>query len=274
MYIKLKMKYLKFNIWPGRWGNNIVSLINAIIIAKINNYNGIVFPKHEYLLSEKIIFNDNDENNNNNDDEILVNEGDIYFSYITKTVKMNIRELFDTYLQNIININRNIDIIKNPIFYIRSEDAIHPDKNGYCLNPLYIYMEMLRREKSELKPILVTQDLGNPVAKYLYENKIAIWNQNDYIKDLEILLNCEALVFDCSTQIFLIILYSKKLRRLYITRNVFDACENNTGIGHIRLNEIIGDNIELIIIEVPNYPKYGEFNQCEALYKYMIDYKP
>jgi hypothetical protein len=133
---------------------------------------------------------------------------------------------------------------------------------------------MLRIEKSELKPILITHDLGNPVAKYLYENKIAIWNKNDYIKDLEILLNCEALVFDCSTQIFFIILYSKKLRRLYITRNVFDAYENNTGVGHIRLNEIIGDNIELIIIEVPNYPKYGEFNQCEALYKYMIEYKP
>jgi hypothetical protein len=267
------MKYLKFTLWAGRWGNNIVSLINAIIISKINNYNGILFPKHEFLLSEKIILSNENENENN---EILIHELELYHAYIAKKVKVNIRELFNNYLENIIDVNRDLNLIKNPVFYVRSEDAIGngPTLNFYCLNPLYIYMEVLKHENSELKPILVTHDLKNPVANYLYENKIADWNENNYKKDLEILLNCETLVFDCSTQIYFVILYSKKLRKLYISRNVFDACEYDTGIGHMRLNDIIGD-IELIIFEIPNYPKYGDnVNHDENFFKLMLEYKP
>lgn len=134
---------------------------------------------------------------------------------------------------------------------------------------------MIKREASILKPILVTHDLENPTAKYLYENNIASWTEQHFRKDLEILLNCEAVVFDCSTIIFFIILYSKKLKRLYISDVLLDAYNGTPlSIGHMNINEIIGDKIELIIINLPNYPKYGEFYQSESLYKYMIEYNP
>ena len=109
---------------------------------------------------------------------------------------------------------------------------------------------MIKREASILKPILVTHDLENPTAKYLYENNIASWTEQHFRKDLEILLNCEAVVFDCSTIIFFIILYSKKLKRLYISDVLLDAYNGTPlSIGHMNINEIIGDKIELIIIK-------------------------
>ena len=48
----------------------------------------------------------------------------------------------------------------------------------------------------------------------------------------------------------------KKLKRLYISDVLLDAYNGTPlSIGHMNINEIIGDKIELIIINLPNYPK-------------------
>lgn len=105
-----------------------------IYISLTNNYDKIIFPDNEFLTKKEIIIN-----NNSNENSINIMDADeIYYIGIMKKIKLNARELFDNYVANIINLNRDLEVIKNPVLYVRSEDIIGISQKNYCLQPVYI----------------------------------------------------------------------------------------------------------------------------------------
>jgi hypothetical protein len=120
------------------------------------------------------------------------------------------------------------------------------------------------------KTLMITKDLLNPVGNYLYTNNLVVWDENNFRKDLTLLVNSEILVFGFTTMIFYIVLASQKLKKLYLPRYAYDAYK----MKKIDIDLIMRQDQELIIIDLPEYPHHGEFEHTEAMYTKMIEYKP
>ena len=87
---------LVVNEWNGRFGNNIIQIINSIEYCFQENLNEIYLPNHEFLKSKHIIINKIDNNN-----IILYNSLTLYL----------LNFFIVTFLKMLLILNRSLNII-------------------------------------------------------------------------------------------------------------------------------------------------------------------
>jgi hypothetical protein len=245
------MNKIIINNWYGRLGNNILQILNCINIAIDDKYNIIQFPKHSFLKDISIkISNENFKKK----PDLKENSFNFYNYYMKRN---NIRkfsylkQLFQKYILPIfIVLNpKNEDIC----FHIRSGDIIKQKNKEYIQPPLYFYLQIIHNTSSRL----ISEDLENPVCKWLVDNKTVIYKQQDLKTDLEYLIGCKTTCFGYGTFGFIILLLNNKLEKLYLADFVYDK---------IRINwKIELDNVNIEVIKLPNYIKKFDL-------KYLIDY--
>ncbi len=251
---------LTINSWFGRLGNNILQIINCIHYAIYNKHNIINFPNHYMMNTNKIIINNNNKDDNNNH---IINT----FFYleelgISKAEPYIMKEYFQKYVKNIINLeNSEVDNDDSNIYiHIRSGDIFsmnpHP---AYVQPPLIYYKNIIKDYK---KTFIIAEDNNNPcVNNLLTENNVSLLNYNNINKELFVLSNVNNLIIGFGTYGFLLYLMNKNLKRLYIPEYFINELPTGSW----------GD-IELHIIKLPDYIKVGEWKNTNEQREYMINY--
>ena len=212
----------KISNWFGRNGNNIIQLINCIYYSfYLNNYEKIIFPKHN-LLNNNTIINKEDKTINYEKKQIVNN-----FFYAKKLgftlepVKM--REPAQKYLITIVNFK--IDYKSNNkklYFHIRAGDVMRIN-NFMMPNPLKLYKMIIEEDKYD-EYIVVYEDNKNVVVNELKKlnNKKIIFQSSSLKNDLETLLEAKNLLICFSTFSLLIFFLSKNIEHLLIPKFILN----------------------------------------------------
>ena len=289
------MKTIVISRWYGRFGNNILQILNALIYALDNNYNKIILPDDntytvfnnnysfchkEKLTNDKLLFIKY---------EIIINDlitdeyllEDIFFDYGLKNLidytNHDITTLFNTYIKPCLNTaiitdNNYNSQDNNLIIHIRSGDifcSILEIEKEYVQPPLYYYKTIMNRENTQ-KCLLVTENLLNPVAEYLVANQICYWNSNDLIKDINHLVNAKILCLGYGTFGIIILLLNNKVERVYIPDYYYEYYLNYYKFD---IKKLMKPFQSLIIIALPDYIKVNEFIYDNSIKKIMMDYR-
>lgn len=251
---------LIINSWYGRTGNNILQIIRALHYAIINRHNSIHFHKHSLLTSNIIIL----ENIENND---MSQINDTFFSLkkynILDPEPYIMKEYFQKYIKPIfkIQIENNNNIDDNKIYiHFRGGDIFSSNPHKAYVQPPLSYYKNITKEYDSIK--LVCEDKMNPCINELLKQKNVEYISNTLEKDLFILSNVSNLVIGFGTFGFLLYLMNPYLKKLYIP----DFFVNELPKGDW------GDDINVHIINLPNYIKVGEWKFNEEQKKIMLDY--
>lgn len=252
---------LIINSWVGRLGNNILQLIRAIHYAVLNSHKTIHFQQQS-LLTSNIITIENIENINKS--QII----DTFFSLkkynIIDPEPYVMKEYFQKYVKPIFKIqteNNNVIENDNNIYvHFRGGDifSTNPHK-AYVQPPLSYYKNIINDYDNT---ILVCEDKMNPCINELLKQKNVEYISNTLEKDLSILSNVSNLVIGFGTFGFLLYLMNPYLKKLYIP----DFFVNELPKGDW------GDDINVHIINLPNYIKVGEWKFNEEQKKIMLEY--
>lgn len=270
--------------WNGRMGNNICQLINALkfsIYYKIN----LIYPKHKYLKTTKLIFSNSNEDNidiNIYDKKNFIRISDVDFDnkllkkYNIKIDINTIKKKFQNFHEIKMNLNK-IFLIQSKtqlkedvlVIYIRSGDLfdemnVHPK---YISAPLYYYETIINKYKSKYKKyILVAEDTKNPVIKELLKKYPFIEHKINCLKDdLEIILSASHIVSCIGTFVTSLSWISNNMKKVYLPdfvgkRNYFPTIE----VEKINLNS-----------EKNNYiNSMGNWKNTEIQRKLLLNYKP
>ena len=223
------------NKWNGRLGNNILQLIRAIYYAKLNNHNIIKFNKLELIDTQEI----NIETNNKINNKIIVDS----FFYLKKynindPEPYEMKNIFQKYIIKYFKINYNTNNSDDLYIHFRGSDIFssNPHK-AYVQPPLYYYKQIINNYNN---------------IKYI-SNKLQ--------DDLSILSNISNLVIGFGTFGFLLYLMNPNLKKLYIP----DYFINELPKGK-------WGNIELNVIELPNYIKVGDWKFNDKQRNLMLNY--
>jgi len=250
---------LIINQWYGQNGNNILQIIRSIHYAKLNNHYKIIFPYHFLLKSQQIITNDLESNDLESNDIIH----DTFFNLNKFNIKdpspKEMRYIFQIYIKKIFNINFT-DIQDDKLYiHFRGGDIFGPNPHkAYIQPPLKYYKDIIKNYDDI---ILVCQDKKNPCINELLKNPNIKYESNVLIKDLEILSNIENLVIGFGTFGFLLYLMNMNLKNLYIPKYFVDE-----------LPEGDWGDINIHIIDIPNYIKVGEWNNTIEQREFMLKY--
>jgi hypothetical protein len=250
---------LNIQSWTGRTGNNILQIIRAIHYAIINSHNSIQFQKHS-LLTSNIITLENIENS----DKSTIN--DTFFSLkkynITDPEPYVMKEYFQKYIKPIFKIKSNIilDDDKNVYIHFRGGDIFssNPHK-AYVQPPLSYYKDIINDYDSSK---LVCEDKKNPCVNELLKQENVEYISNTLEKDLFILSNVSNLIIGFGTFGFLLYLMNPHLKNLFVP----DFFVNELPKGHF------GDDINVHIINLPNYIKVGDWKNTIEQQKIMLEY--
>jgi len=245
---------LIINQWYGQNGNNILQIIRCIHYAKLNNHNKIIFPYHFLLKSQEIIINDLENNN-------IIQ--DTFFSLKKYNIKdpspKEMKDIFQMYIKNIFNINfGNIQDDKLYIHFRGGDIFGQNPHKAYVQPPLKYYKDIIKNYDDI---ILVCQDKKNPCINELLKESNIKYESNELIKDLEILSNIKNLIIGFGTFGFLLYLMNINLKNLYIPKYFVDE-----------LPEGEWGDINIHIIDIPNYIKVGEWNNTIEQREIMLKY--
>ena len=254
------------NCWFGRFGNNIIQIINCLYFSTINNISNIKFPKHDFLTNTEIIINENINNDN-------LNNKNVYdtFYYLDKLnldspSPVNMKKLAIKYILPILNKGIYIDgeqNTKNDLYiHIRGGDIFtsnpHPK---YVQPPLYYYYKIINDiDYNNIN--IIYEDNRNPCVNYLMNNKEYNFYSGKLSEDIKLLLSASSLVIGCGTFGFAMYLLNPSLKKLFIPDYALDFLPKGDW----------GD-IELIKFNLPNYIKLGEWVNTKSQQDIMINYK-
>ena len=252
---------LNIQSWSGRTGNNILQIIRAIHYAIINNHNSIKFQQHS-LLTSNIIKLENIENINKSQ----IN--DTFFSLkkynIIDPAPYIMKEYFQKYVKPIfkIQLENNNHVNNDKIIHIhfRGGDIFSNNRNKAYVQPPLSYYKNIINDYDSIK--LVCEDKNNPCINELLKQKNVEYISNTLEKDLSILSNVSNLVIGFGTFGFLLYLMNPKLKNLYIPD--FFVKELPKGSW--------GNDINVHIINLPNYIKVGDWEFNKEQRKLMIEY--
>jgi hypothetical protein len=247
--------------WNGRTGNNILQIIRAIHYSMINKHKLIQFPKH-FLLTSNIIILEHLLTNN----KLQIN--DIFFSLkkynIIDPEPYIMKEYFQKYINPIFNIQKenNNKIQDSNIIYVhfRGGDIFSSNPHKAYVQPPLSYYKNIIDNYDIIK--LVCEDKKNPCISHLLKQQNIQYISNSLDKDLSILYNASNLIIGFGTFGFLLYLMNPHLNNLYIPD--FFVKELPKGSW--------GNNINVHIIELPNYIKVGEWKNSEKQRKIMLEY--
>ena len=275
--------------WYGRLGNNIVQIINAIYFAQKNNHKYVNFPLHNMFKqnSIEIDIGDNIENTNNFSNRFFyINELKIYDlePHIMKTI-------FQKYIKPIMNIEFVNNYDKDDTIYFHFRGGDNFTRNGghpkYVQPPLIYYKDIIKNYK---KAVLICEDKRNPCINELLKLDNVEYQQNNVMyrfsfiepeyfttyqyvgekKDIYTFSNASNIGLCSGTFSLLAYLVSDNLKNLYIT-DIFHKYLSNIGI--ISNNNCNwGDNLNVHIINLPNYIEFGKWNFNDETKKLLLEY--
>lgn len=260
------MSKLVINRWVGRLGNNILQLIRALHYGKINKYNYLVFPENKYIINKVIKLEEN----------IIYDKSDIYNTFFNiKNIGCNdpnpylMKKYFNKYIYPIMKmkLERNIEIDNSEDLHIhiRAGDIFQGSgaHGAYIQPPLKYYKDIIESKKWE-KIIVVYEDLGNPCVQALknmnYNN--IYFESNKLEKDLNILCKSKNMVLGFGTFGLLLFFLNLNIKNIYIPKYVIEELPKGNW-GDINLN----------IIDLPNYIKCGEWKNTKEQKRIMLNYK-
>ena len=255
--------------WSGRTGNNILQIIRAIHYAIINSHNSIQFQQHS-LLTSNIITLENIENSNKSqisdtffslkNYNIIDPEPYIMKEYFQKYVK----PIFKIQTENNNNVDDNVDdndLHENSIYvHFRGGDIFSSNPHKAYVQPPLSYYKNIIKEYDTIK--LVCEDKKNPCINEILKQENVEYISNTLEKDLSILSNVSNLVIGFGTFGFLLYLMNPYLKNLYIP----DFFVNELPKGDW------GNDINVHIINLPNYIKVGEWKNTIEQRKIMLEY--
>ena len=174
------------------------------------------------------------------------------------------KDYFQKYIKPIFKIkldeNNIIDDEKIVYIHFREGDIFSncPHK-AYVQPPLSYYKNIINNYDNT---ILICEDKKNPCINELLKQENIEYISNTLEKDLSNLSNVSNLVIGFGTFGFLLYLMNPCLKNLYIP----DFFVNELPKGDW------GDDINVHIIELPNYIKVGEWKNSVEQRKMMLDY--
>ena len=252
---------LNIQSWSGRTGNNILQIIRAIHYAILNNHDIIKLNQHSLLISNTIML----ENITNSNKSHI---SDTFFSLkkynITDPEPYVMKEYFQKYIKPIFKIQteNNNDVTENKVIYIhfRGGDIFSSNPHKAYVQPPLSYYKNIINDYDNI--ILVCEDKKNPCVNELLKQENIEYTSNTLENDLSILSNVSNLVIGYGTFGFLLYLMNPYLKNLYIP----DFFVNELPKGNW------GNDINVHIIELPNYIKVGDWKFNEEQRKLMLEY--
>ena len=250
---------LIINSWNGRLGNNMLQLVRAIHYAVINSHTSIYF-QHS-LLSSNIITLENIENSNKSQIK------DTFFSLkkynIIDPEPYVMKEYFQKYIKPIFKIQTEKNhVTDDKIVYIhfRGGDIFSSNPHKAYVQPPLSYYKNIINDYDSSK--LVCEDKKNPCINELLKQENVEYISNTLEKDLFILSNVSNLIIGFGTFGFLLYLMNPHLKNLFVP----DFFVNELPKGEW------GNDINVHIIDLPNYIKVGEWKNTIEQQKIMLDY--
>ena len=246
--------------WFGRSGNNIIQIINAIKYGLDNSYNILYFPKNIILNTQQILISQEEKQIKKED---KYDDKNYYYYSINNNISLNeidILFIFDTYIIPILNITdteNNYDIT----YHIRGGDIFINKESNYVQPPLLFYSEIENT-------LIISEDTKNPCVNELVK-KGCKWDKNTLQEDISLLRNAKQLGIGYGTFGLFIILLNKIFTKLYIPEYVYEVFKDKWKID---IKKLLSKKQELIIINLPNYIKVGEWNPTKENINKMLTY--
>jgi hypothetical protein len=219
------MIHFHINHWYGRFGNNIIAICNGIYTAR--KYKGkLTFMPHPIIRQQTFDFSENGDSINE-----LYQENFYEFNEHFKEILPidELHKLIHIYLINLIP-KMTINLTETDlVIHIRSGDIFLPQfyDFDYTQPPLTYYTNIIENNKYD-NIYLVAEDYRNPVINQLLEkypniraivgnnNNSTVLNfNNDFIRDLNILLNATNLIVGNGSLGFIVALFNTKLHNFY-----------------------------------------------------------
>jgi len=255
------------NCWYGRLGNNIIQLINAISIAIKKKHHKISFPSHNMLTNNFIKIEDILEINENKNLESYFFDNDPYFIQLNISINADeSRRITLKYIKPILKLNNEFkEFCKSELLgiHIRSGDIfISTPHNLYVQPPYYYYKKIMNLYE---KIVVIYENKGNPcINKILNDNSIYKNQSSNLIDDLSLLLNCENVCLGFGTFGNLVWYFSEVVKKIYMPDYFYN---------YFPKNYFDNLNIEIIVINIPNYIKVGEWKNTPQQQELMLNYK-
>lgn len=256
--------------WYGRNGNNIMQIINAIFYAQIYRHTALEFPSHELLENTKITI---DPPTFLPCQEKIV-EG--IFFHLEHEHKLSLRDpfirknIFLKYIKPIFKIKpiyRRGSIYNTLFIHVRSGDLFEPNPHsGYVQPPLSYYTKVIGEYENV---VAVCEDDRNPCVSHLKNYPHVTYESNDLQTDLSIMCGIQHFMMGLGIFGMLVYWMNEHLETLYIPRFMV---EKQLGLNpDLPINW--GPNINVHIIDLPNYIPCGSWINSPEQRKFMIDYK-
>ena len=214
--------------WFGRGGNNIIQLINCLYFSfYINSYEKITFPKHS-LFKVNEIFNTNSKIKYDN----TITNG-IFFYAIKMGFEIEpykMREISQTYLTDIINLNLQIGDNNDLYIHLRLGDTL---RDG-CIHfppPIKLYKNIINEDNYDNYIFVYEKDDFLITELKKIKNKKLKFKSSSFESDIESLCKATNLLIAFSTFSLMIYFLSKNIKNLLIPSYILDEWYTNMRFG-------------------------------------------
>jgi len=267
---------IKLSGWYGRLGNNIKQIINGLHLM-IELKCDISIPPHDMFNFSNLPKYNNVKSINI--DNNLFDQGNIIQTY----KNLNIDNIFNKNKKEVITILRSLFKIKYNDVYKYNNDDLHIHiRTGdifrnqiisyYMQPPLDFYIKIIESRKFN-KIYLLAEDNYNPtINKLIKKYPDIIWNKNNLIDDIKIIMGCKNMVCGIGSFIPNILYFNEGIKDIWLpTRHDYIS-------GYIDVKENIidlSDYYNMLGRAVGfegNKPEGVWMNTSDQL-KIMIDYK-
>jgi hypothetical protein len=210
---------IKINSWIERLGNNIIQMRNIIQIALYYKLNirYIIFPKHPYFNTERIVINKSIHRIN----RVFTDKNNFYYQ---NEIKFIDKGLFNYNKDITLNILKSIFKISNVVklkddevlIHIRSGDIFdNKPHQEYVMPPLSYYTNILNNNNFS-KIYLIAEDRKNPVINKLLELYSNIsFEMGNLNKDIRLLLGSSNVIVSFGTFTSTLLTLSDNIKNIY-----------------------------------------------------------
>ena len=215
------MNSLRITGWAGRLNNNLIQLLHCIEIARREQYNVIRFPNHQRISGNEIVVSEDRH-------PPLPEWKDIFFDYFVKQkIKLSFKQRkkdFAQYIKPLLKLDINRDLREEVVVYIRGGDIVLQKKKNVTQPPLYFYKRMLEQYQNPKRPVrLICQDMKNPCAQWLVENKWVVWEKQSLDVDISYLVNARVTCLSHGTFMFLPLMLTETIEELWASDYVVNS---------------------------------------------------
>jgi len=248
----------------GRISQNIIQILRCIHFAKIHNHNIIQFPEQsQHLLnSTQICLDENKEDNK----QILKHD----FFYMSKFGFIDpspnlMKQYFQQYIRPIYKINYKENINEKVYIHIRGEDIYKSNPHPkYLGTSLAYYEHIIDTYYINKEIVIVSCDNGDPCIDILCQRpNISFFNSGSLTADLEEFTNIKHLIMSTGLFGFQLYLLNDKLETVFMPDYTYSELVQGD----------YGTDINLNVVEIPNYIKVGDWTANDEQKNLIINYK-